>query len=217
MVKVLPVALNPLPRSIQFGVNLYPNHWCPQSSPSRPTPTLKRTQHYLLYQLATDLLNPTIGLKRQKNRKIRSKKHGPLITYEQTEFVPEHPTGIETIGFVFLVRNKNVDFLRKWNYEALEKMSKSWKQHLYGRYSGHLLRLPLINDAKVKNFDFSKIFGIFFNFRNFLEIFKCLSLTSVWKNFDYSVVHWLTLIIRQSDEISPNLKIINFIYNLFDM
>ena len=79
----------------------------------RPTPTLKRTQHYLLYQLATDLLNPTIGLKRQKNRKIRSKKHGPLITYEQTEFVPEHPTGIETIGFVFLVRNKNVDFLRK--------------------------------------------------------------------------------------------------------
>ena len=72
--------------------------------------------------------------------------------------------------------------------------------------------------CKGKNFDFLKIFGIFFLiFRNFLEIFKCLSLTSVWKNFDYSVVDWLTLIIRQSDEISPNLKIINFIYNLFDM
>ena len=157
MVKVLPVALTAVTQKYSIWCQSLPESLMPPKlSPSRPTPTLKRTQHYLLYQLATDLLNPTIGLKRQKNRKIRSKKHGPLITYEQTEFVPEHPTGIETIGFVFLVRkcNKNVDFLRKWNYEALEKMSKSWKQHLYGRYSGHLLRLPLINDAKVKNFDF---------------------------------------------------------------
>ena len=137
-----------------------------------------------------------------------------LLTNRQNVRRPEQdPTGIETIGFVFLVRkcNKNVDILRKWNYEALEKMSKSWKQHLYGRYSGHLLRLPLINDAKVKIL-------IFFNvFKKFFEILKCPSLTSVWKNFDYSVVHWLTLIIRQTAEISPNLKIINFIYNLFDM
>ena len=107
-----------------------------------------------------------------------------LLTNRQNVRRPEQdPTGIETIGFVFLVRkcNKNVDFLRKWNYEALEKMSKSWKQHLYGRYSGHLLRLPLINDAKVKILIFFKFFSkLFWNFKmpffNFrLEKFRLLS------------------------------------------
>ena len=141
-----------------------------------------------------------------------------LLTNRQNVRRPEQdPTGIETIGFVFLVRkcNKKCGYFEKMKLWSLGKNVEIMKTAPLWAILWSLIETAPYQRCKGKHFDsfenFLKIFWKFF------EILKCPSLTSVLKNFDYSVVHWLTLIIRQSAEISPNLKIINFIYNLFDM